>query len=134
MAFITTIIFDRPTKTCGFFAFSKSNIADLTNIENLNFVWRDTIIQNSRHLAKKLLTMLIYSCVRQKNQKPKHFCAPFPLHIAYRSFSAEYPWFCMFFLIIHPNNCFHLWNVFHGRDRKTPYTTMHQITHDRYFT
>ena len=53
--------------------------------------------------------------------------------IAHCSFSTDCPWFCSFFTT-HCNSCFVLWNVFHNRDRKIPYATLHQITHERYFT
>ena len=39
-----------------------------------------------------------------------------------------------FFFKTKPNNCFVLWSVFHDRDRKIPYATLHEITHGRYFT
>ena len=40
----------------------------------------------------------------------------------------------VFFFTTNPNNCFVLWSVFHDRDRKIHYATLHEITHDRYFT
>ena len=44
------------------------------------------------------------------------------------------PLVLLVFFTTHLNNCFVFWNVFHYRDTKTPCTTLHQITHDRYFT
>ena len=38
------------------------------------------------------------------------------------------------FFTTHCNICFILGNVFHARDRKIPYHTLHQITHNSYFT
>ena len=67
-----------------------------------------------------------------KSSKPYTFMYAFS-SIAYCSFSTDCPWFCSFFTT-HCNNCFVLWNVFHNRDRKIPYATLPQITHERYFT
>ena len=44
------------------------------------------------------------------------------------------PSFSWIYVFTTQPNSFVLWKVLHDRDRKTPITTLHQITHDRYFT
>ena len=87
-------------------------------------------LPNSLHNVLQLSQfILVYA---KKNQKPKHLCMPFsPLHIALSQLSVlGFAWgfFHNKILIIV------LWSVFHDRDRKIPYATLHEITHDRYFT
>ena len=95
--------------------------------------WLFFINQGLTNSVQCTATMSIYSCVCQKIQKPKHLCMPFsPLHIALSQLSVL--GFACFFFTTNPNNCFVLWSVFHDRDRKIHYATLHEITHDRYFT
>ena len=67
----------------------------------------------------------------KKSMHPTNLCTPFsPLHIALCQLSVlGFP--CFF--TTHHKNCFALWNVFHVRDRKIPYTNLHQIMCYRYF-
>ena len=60
-----------------------------------------------------------------------HLCRHF-FPIAYRFLPTECPWFSLFFTTNH-NHCFAFWNVFHVKDKKIPYATLHQVTRDRYF-
>ena len=83
--------------------------------------------------AQCTATMSIYSCVCQKIQKPKHFCMPFsPLHIALSQLSVLV--FAWFFFTTNPNNCLFCEVFFTIEIEKIPYATLHEITHDRYFT
>ena len=45
-------------------------------------------------------------------------------------------WVSLVFIVFYnaPRYCFVMWNVFHVRDKKIPYATLHQNTRDRYFT
>ena len=96
------------------------------------FSWRYMLfIIHKPGLEKRF--MQIYFCVGQKILKPPiNLCRPFsPLHIAFCQLSVL-GFHCFF--TTHHNNCFVLWNVFHIRDEKIPYATLHQTMRDRYFT
>ena len=96
------------------------------------FSWRYMLfIIHKPGLEKRF--MQIYFCVGQKILKPPiHLCQPFsPLHIAFCQLSVL-GFHCFF--TTHHNNCFVSWNVFHIRDEKIPYATLHQTMRDRYFT
>ena len=74
----------------------------------------------------------LFLCTPKKSMHPTNLCTPFsPLHIALCQLSVlGFP--CFF--TTHHKNCFALGNVFHVRDRKIPYTNLHQIMCYRYFT
>ena len=78
---------------------------------------------NSVHCVLRVCQFIL---VYTKNfMHPMHLCTSFsPLHIAFCQLSVH--GFSCFFTA-HHKNCFVLWNIFHIKDRKIPYTTLHQI-------